>query len=126
LPLASTGDWRSSSGRRCPETLGEDYILTAWAKGLSDWGVLRRHALRNALLPTTTMVGLYVAFMVTGAILVETVFSWPGVGRVIYQAVLDRDYSMLQGAFLLLTLSVVVVNLAVDMLYFKLDPRIAT
>lgn len=108
------------------ETLGEDYILTARAKGLSDWAVLRRHALRNAMLPTTTMVGLYLAFIVTGAILVETVFSWPGVGRAIYQAVLDRDYPMLQGAFLLLTLSVVLVNLAVDMLYFKLDPRIAT
>jgi ABC-type dipeptide/oligopeptide/nickel transport system permease component len=107
------------------ETLGEDYILTARAKGLSDWAILRRHAFRNAMLPMTTMVGLYLAFMVTGAILVETVFSWPGVGRAIYQAVLDRDYPMLQGAFLLLTLSVVIVNLAVDMLYFKLDPRIA-
>lgn len=107
------------------ETLGEDYILTARAKGLSDWSVLRAHALRNALLPTTTIIGLYLAFMVTGAILVETVFSWPGVGRAIYQAVLDRDYPMLQGAFLLLTLSVVVTNLAVDLLYFKLDPRIA-
>lgn len=108
------------------ETLGEDYVLTARAKGLSDWGVIRRHALRNAMLPTTTMIGLYLAFMVTGAILVETVFSWPGVGRAIYQAVLDRDYPMLQGAFLLLALSVVMVNLVVDMLYFKLDPRIAT
>lgn len=107
------------------ETLGEDYVLTAKAKGLSDWGVLRKHALRNAMLPTTTMIGLYLAFMVTGAILVESVFSWPGVGRVIFQAVLDRDYPMLQGAFLMLTLSVVVMNLVVDLLYFKLDPRIA-
>lgn len=107
------------------ETLGEDYVLTARAKGLSDAAVLRRHALRNAMLPISTVIALSLAFLVTGAILVEIVFSWPGVGRAIYEAVLNRDYPMLQGAFLALTLSVVALNFLADLLYLKLDPRIA-
>lgn len=107
------------------ETLGEDYILTARAKGLRPWTIIRRHALRNAMLPITTLVALSLGYIVAGAILIETVFSWPGVGRAVYQAVLERDYPMLQGAFLLLTLSVVFFNFVADMLYFKLDPRIS-
>jgi ABC-type dipeptide/oligopeptide/nickel transport system permease component len=108
------------------ETLGEDYILTARAKGLKPWTIVRKHALRNALLPITTLVALSLGYIVAGAILIETVFSWPGVGRAVYQAVLQRDYPMLQGAFLLLTISVVLCNLIADLLYFKLDPRITT
>lgn len=107
------------------ETLGEDYILTARAKGLRPWTIIRRHALRNAMLPITTLVALSLGYIVAGAILIETVFSWPGIGRAVYQAVLERDYPMLQGAFLLLTLSVVFFNFVADMLYFKLDPRIS-
>jgi peptide/nickel transport system permease protein len=106
------------------ETLGEDYILTARAKGLRPWTVVRRHALRNALLPIATLVALSLGYIVAGAILVETVFSWPGIGRAVYEAVLARDYPMLQGAFLVLTLSVVFFNLVADLVYFKLDPRI--
>jgi peptide/nickel transport system permease protein len=106
------------------ETLGEDYILTARAKGLKAWTIVRKHALRNAMLPIATLVALSLSYIVAGAILVETVFSWPGVGRAVYDAVLQRDYPMLQGAFLLLTLSVVFFNLVADLLYFKLDPRI--
>ena len=106
------------------ETLGEDYILTARAKGLSPWTIVRKHALRNAMLPVATLVALSLGYIVAGAILVETVFSWPGIGRAVYDAVLQRDYPMLQGAFLLLTVSVVVCNLLADLLYFKLDPRI--
>jgi ABC-type dipeptide/oligopeptide/nickel transport system permease component len=106
------------------ETLGEDYILTARAKGLRPWTIVRRHALRNALLPITTLVALSLGYIVAGAILIETVFSWPGIGRAVYEAVLARDYPMLQGAFLVLTLSVVLFNLAADLIYFKLDPRI--
>lgn len=106
------------------ETLGEDYILTARAKGLQPWAILRRHALRNAMLPITTLVALSLGYIVAGAILIETVFSWPGIGRAVYDAVLQRDYPMLQGAFLLLTISVVFFNLIADLLYFKLDPRI--
>jgi ABC-type dipeptide/oligopeptide/nickel transport system permease component len=106
------------------ETLGEDYILTARAKGLKPWTIVRRHALRNAMLPIATLVALSLGYIVAGAILIETVFSWPGIGRAVYEAVLQRDYPMLQGAFLVLTVSVVFCNLAADLLYFKLDPRI--
>jgi ABC-type dipeptide/oligopeptide/nickel transport system permease component len=106
------------------ETLGEDYILTARAKGLHPWTIVRRHALRNALLPIATLVALSLGYIVAGAILIETVFSWPGIGRAVYDAVLARDYPMLQGAFLILTVSVVFFNLLADLLYFKLDPRI--
>lgn len=106
------------------ETLGEDYVLTARAKGLKPWTIVRRHALRNAMLPITTLVALSFGYIVAGAILIETVFSWPGIGRAVYDAVLERDYPMLQGAFLLLTVAVVLCNLVADLLYFKLDPRI--
>jgi len=106
------------------ETLGEDYILTARAKGLKPWTIVRRHALRNAMLPIATLVALSLGYIVAGAILIETVFSWPGIGRAVYDAVLARDYPMLQGAFLLLTISVVFFNLVADLAYFKLDPRI--
>jgi ABC-type dipeptide/oligopeptide/nickel transport system permease component len=106
------------------ETLGEDYVLTARAKGLSPWAIVRKHALRNALLPIATLVALSLGYIVAGAILIETVFSWPGIGRAVYDAVLERDYPMLQGAFLVLTVSVVFFNLLADLIYFKLDPRI--
>ncbi len=108
------------------ETLGEDYILTARAKGLPPWTIVRKHALRNAMLPIVTLVALSFGYIVAGAILIETVFSWPGIGRAVYDAVLQRDYPMLQGGFLLLTVSVVFFNLVADLLYFKLDPRITT
>jgi ABC-type dipeptide/oligopeptide/nickel transport system permease component len=106
------------------ETLGEDYVLTARAKGFPQRKVVTRHALRNAMLPTTTLIALSLGYIVAGAILIETVFSWPGIGSAVYQAVTQRDYPMLQGAFLVLTVSVVTANFAADLLYFKLDPRI--
>jgi ABC-type dipeptide/oligopeptide/nickel transport system permease component len=106
------------------ETLSEDYILAAKAKGLSDVLVLRRHALRNALLPVVTLIGLSVGTMVAGVILVESVFSWPGIGELIYNAVTNRDYPMLQGGFLLLAVAVILCNLAVDLVYTFLDPRV--
>ncbi len=106
------------------ETLGEDYVLTARAKGLSSWGVVRKHAFGNALLPITTLIALSLGYIVAGTILIETVFSWPGIGLAVYQAVANRDYPMLQGAFLVLTLSVVFFNYLADLLYFRLDPRI--
>jgi peptide/nickel transport system permease protein len=106
------------------ETLGEDYILTARAKGLKPRTIVRKHALRNAMLPITTLIALSLGYIVAGAILIETVFSWPGIGRAVYDAVLQRDYPMLQGAFLVLTISVIFFNLVADLLYFRLDPRI--
>jgi ABC-type dipeptide/oligopeptide/nickel transport system permease component len=107
------------------ETLGEDYILTARAKGLANWAIVWRHAFRNALLPIVTLVALTLGYVVAGAILVEAVFSYPGIGLVTYEAIFARDYPVLQGAFLILTLSVVFFNYIADLLYFRLDPRIS-
>jgi ABC-type dipeptide/oligopeptide/nickel transport system permease component len=106
------------------ETLGEDYVLTARAKGLPQRRIVVSHALRNAMLPIATLVALSLGFIVAGAILVEIIFSWPGIGQAIYEAVSTRDYPMLQGAFLILTVSVVFFNFVADLIYFKLDPRI--
>jgi ABC-type dipeptide/oligopeptide/nickel transport system permease component len=106
------------------EVLSEDYILAAKAKGLSSRTIIRRHALRNALVPVTTMIALTVGWMVGGVILIETAFSWPGVGHAMYDAVSQRDLPMLQGGFLLLTVVVVLANLIVDLAYTKLDPRV--
>ncbi len=106
------------------EVLSEDYILTAKAKGLNAFQILRDHALKNAMLPMVTMVALNLAYTVGGAIQVETVFSWPGIGRLMYEAVQLRDYPVLQGTFLLLAVSVVVANLVADLLYSVLDPRV--
>lgn len=108
------------------ETLGDDYILTARAKGLRTEMTLRRHVLRNSMLPIVTLIGLSFGYIVSGALLVETVFTWPGIGLAVYQAVLQRDYPMLQGAFLILTVSVVLCNLIADLLYLRLDPRVRT
>jgi peptide/nickel transport system permease protein len=106
------------------EILAEDYILTAKAKGLSNLRILRDHALKNAMLPMVTIVGLTLGYTVGGAIQVETVFSWPGIGRLIYDSVSKQDYPVLQGAFLLLAVSVIMTNLVVDILYGVLDPRV--
>jgi ABC-type dipeptide/oligopeptide/nickel transport system permease component len=108
------------------ETLGEDYVLTARAKGLKPWTVVRRHAFRNAMLPTVTLIAISLGYIVAGQILIETVFGWPGIGRAVFLAVSERDFPMLQGAFLVLTLVVVFFNLVADLLYFRLDPRITT
>jgi ABC-type dipeptide/oligopeptide/nickel transport system permease component len=106
------------------ETLGEDYVLTARAKGLSNWATVWRHGLRNALLPVITLVALSLGFIIGGFITIEYVFSYPGVGLAIVEAIDQRDFPVLQGAFLLLTLSVIFFNLVADLLYFKLDPRV--
>jgi len=104
--------------------LSEDYILTAKAKGMSTFRILRSEALKNAMLPMVTIVALNLAYTVGGAIQVETVFSWPGVGRLMYEAVMTRDYPVLQGTFLLLAVAVIVANLTADILYSVLDPRV--
>ena len=106
------------------ETLGEDYVLTARAKGLSNWATVWRHGLRNAMLPVITLVALSLGFIIGGFITIEYVFSYPGIGLAIVEAIDQRDYPLLQGAFLLLTLSVIAFNLVADLLYFKLDPRV--
>ncbi|MCJ7706037.1 MAG: ABC transporter permease, partial [Anaerolineales bacterium] len=106
------------------EILSEDYILTAKAKGLSHLQILRDHALQNAMLPIVTLIALNLGFTVSGAIQVETVFSWPGLGSMIFEAVRRQDYPVLQGAFLLVAVSVIVANLIADLVYGTLDPRV--
>jgi peptide/nickel transport system permease protein len=106
------------------EVFSEDYILTAKAKGLNTFQIIRRHAFRNAMLPLVTLIALNLGFTVSGAIQVETVFSWPGLGKLTVDAVAQRDYPVLQGAFLMLAISVVVANLAAELVYLRLDPRV--
>jgi dipeptide transport system permease protein len=106
------------------EVMGEDYIRTARAKGLSSFRVVAVHALRNALIPVITVIGLQVGVLFTGAILTETIFSWPGVGKWLIEAISRRDYPVLQGGMLLLGAVVMAVNLLVDLAYGIINPRI--
>jgi dipeptide transport system permease protein len=106
------------------EVMGEDYVRTARAKGLSSFRVLGLHALRNALLPVITTVGLQVAALLSGAVLTETIFSWPGVGHWLIDSIGRRDYPALQGGVMLISILVIAVNLLVDFLYGAADPRI--
>ena len=106
------------------EVLKEDYIRTARAKGVNDRSVTWGHALRNAMIPTVTVTGLMLGKMVAGAVLTETVFSWPGVGSMIYEAVQKQDFPLLQGAFIVLAFSVILMTLLTDLVIAWLDPRI--
>jgi dipeptide transport system permease protein len=106
------------------EVLGEDYVRTARAKGLSSLRVVNLHALRNALIPVVTVIGLQVGTLMGGAILTETVFSWPGIGRWLLGAIGRRDYPALQGGVLLVATLVILANLTVDLVYGLLNPRI--
>jgi ABC-type dipeptide/oligopeptide/nickel transport system permease component len=108
------------------ETLGEDYVLTARAKGMSNWAIVWKHGFRNAMLPVVTLIALSLGFIIGGAITIEYVFDYPGIGLAIVDAIDKRDYAFLQGAFLVLTLSVIFFNFVADLLYFKLDPRVTT
>lgn len=107
------------------EALSKDYVLAAKAKGASRFRVLYRHALRNGLLSVFTVIGLSLAFVVAGSVLVETVFSWPGIGLLLYQAISYRDYPVLLGSFLIIAISVFAINLVTDIVYAFLDPRIS-
>lgn len=106
------------------EVLNEDYILTAKAKGMSHWQVLMRHALKNAMLPVVTLIALNLGFTVSGAIYIEAVFSYDGLGKLFQDALTKQDYPLLQGAFLLLAVSVIFANMLADILYTYLDPRV--
>ncbi len=106
------------------ETTGEDYITTARAKGVSSRGILWHHALPNALLPIVTIVALSFGFLIGGAVTIETVFSWPGLGLLSVEALGNRDYPVMQALFLMITISVVLANLFADILYAVLDPRV--
>lgn len=106
------------------ETLNQDYIRTARAKGISKGKVIRKHALRNAMIPVTTVIGLQLGSLLGGAVLTETVFSWPGIGNYTVQCILKSDFPVVQGVVLLVAFIFVLINLAVDILYAFLDPRI--
>jgi ABC-type dipeptide/oligopeptide/nickel transport system permease component len=106
------------------DVLGREFITTARAKGVSPVGVVGKHALKNALIPVVTVVGLQYGFLLGGAVVTETIFAWPGVGRLAMTSILQRDYPVVQGCVLLVAVLFVLINLAVDLLYSWLDPRI--
>ncbi len=106
------------------EVLSEDYVRTARAKGLRRFRVVGVHALRNALIPVVTIIGLQVGSLMAGAVLTETIFSWPGVGKWLIESIGRRDYPALQGGILLISTMVIIVNLIVDVLYGSINPRI--
>jgi peptide/nickel transport system permease protein len=143
LPVSGTGDWRNlvlpattlgigiapALARilrsSMIEVLRREYVVTARAKGLTEATVVLRHALRNALIPFVTILGLQVAWLLGGAVIVEEVFAWPGMGRLIYRSVQVRDLAVVQAGVFIFALIVMVANLLVDLSYALLDPRIS-
>jgi len=106
------------------EVLNQDYIRTAYSKGLSDRRVLYQHALRNALIPIVTVFGLQLGWLLGGSVIVESVFSWPGLGRLMIESINVRDITVVQAGLLWFALSFLVINFVIDLLYVYLDPRI--
>lgn len=106
------------------EVLRQDYVRTAWAKGVGERAIVLKHGLKNAIIPVITVLGLQVAQIAGGAVVIETVFSLPGMGQLLVESILQRDYPVIQGINLLVVTTIVVINLAVDLLYAVLDPRI--
>ncbi len=106
------------------ETMNKDYVRTARAKGMSEFVVIMRHALRNAFLPVVTVIGLNLGLLLSGAVLTETIFSWPGLGRYVVDSLMGRDYSAVQACILIFAILITVINLVVDLVYVLLDPRI--
>jgi len=121
IPLAVIGRMTRSS---MLEVLNEDYIRTARAKGLAPWRVIGLHALRNALIPVITVIGLQIGALLSGAILTETIFAWPGIGKWLIESIRRRDYPVVQGGVLLAASIVMIVNLTVDVMYGLINPRI--
>ena len=124
LAMSSIGSLARLTRSSMLEVLGEDYIRTARAKGLHDNLVVYKHALRNAALPLVTILGLQFGFLLGGAVVTETVFSWPGMGRMMIQAIMRKDFPIVQGAVLVFALSFVLINLFVDLVYALINPRV--
>jgi peptide/nickel transport system permease protein len=124
LALVDIGQFVLITRSALVDVMTEDYILTAKAKGLSRYAVVWRHGVRNALLPIVTTSALYIGLVMNGAIQVETVFSWPGLGRLVYDAVLRRDYPLLEASFLVFAVTVILANYLADITYLLLDPRV--
>ena len=131
LPLATVGlglvgQYAIVMRSSIVETLSEDYVTTARGMGLSEGRILRHHALPNALLPTVSLIAINLGYVIAGAVTVEVVYNWPGLGTLTVEALSARDYPVLQGVFLLLSITVVLANLGADLVYGLLDPRVRT
>jgi peptide/nickel transport system permease protein len=126
LTLGYIGEYAIIMRSSLLEVMNDDFVQTARAKGVQDRLVRRRHAVPNAFLPTFTLIFLSFGFVLGGSIIVETVFSWPGIGRLTYDAIQELDYPIIQGVFLLASATVIVFNLIADITYAYLDPRIRT
>lgn len=126
LALVLVGEYMLVMRSTLIDVLTEDYVVTAEAKGLAQQNILRKHALPNALIPMVTLVSMNLGFTITGALQVETVFSWPGIGRLMYDALQARDYPLLQGIFLVTSVCVIGANFISDILYGYLDPRVTS
>lgn len=124
MSLVLIGEYALTMRNTLIDVLSEDYIITARAKGFRERYILFKHALPNAMLPMITIIAINIGFVVAGAIQIETIFSWPGLGRLMYEALAARDYPLLQGVFLLVTISVVLANVLADISYSYIDPRV--
>jgi peptide/nickel transport system permease protein len=124
LGLASTASLMRLTRSELLEVLGQDFIVTGRAKGLAERSVIVRHALRNAMIPVLTVVGLRFAGLLGGAVIVETIFSWPGIGKYVLDSIYDRDYPVIQGFVVFMGTVFVLINLVVDLCYGLLDPRV--
>jgi peptide/nickel transport system permease protein len=124
MALGMIGEYAITMRSTMMDVLSEDYITTAKAKGFSNPYILRKHALPNAMLPMITLIAINLGLIVGGAIQIETVFSWPGLGNLMYTALSGRDYPLLQGLFLLITITVILANVISDILYEFADPRV--
>jgi peptide/nickel transport system permease protein len=124
MSLGMVGEYAIMMRSTMIDVLQEDYITTAKAKGFDEYYILRKHALPNAMLPMITIIAINLSLIVGGAIQIETVFSWPGLGNLMYTALNNRDYPLLQGLFLLVTVSVIIANVLADLLYELVDPRV--
>lgn len=124
LALVLMGEYALIMRNSMIDVLTEDYIVTARAKGLTEGEILKRHAVPNAMIPMVTIIAMSLGFTITGALQVETVFSWPGLGRLMYEALKGRDYPLLQGIFLVTSVAVVGANFIADIVYGYIDPRV--
>lgn len=129
LPTITLGGWYLAIVTRLArssmiEVLQSDFITFARSKGLNERNVIRKHVLKNAMIPVITVIGVSVSSMLTGAILTETIYSWPGLGRLLYEAILGLDYPVLMGLFIASSIGIIVITLAIDIVYLFIDPRI--
>ena len=124
LSLATIASWSRFIRSGMMDVLNQDYIRTAYAKGRSEWGVVMLHALRNAMIPAVTVIAVDFATVISGAVITETVFAWPGIGRLFMESMNGRDYPMLMGLMMMGSLGIIIANIVADFAYATLDPRI--